>query len=79
MDRLDILKTIQDLLVEITDNEELVINEESSPATTEDWDSLTHFNLVMELQNEYGIKFGAAEIQGWKNVGDIITSIENKS
>ena len=39
---------------------------------------LAHFNLIMELQNEFGIKFGAAEIQGWKIVGDIINSVISK-
>lgn len=79
MERSEVLNTIQSLLAEITDNEELVINEESAPATVEDWDSLAHFNLVMELQNEYGIKFAAAEIQGWKKVADIIDSILAKA
>ena len=69
---------MQELLVEIIDNEEIVIDESSSPSTVEDWDSLTHFNLIMELQKEFGIKFGAAEIQGWQNVGDIISSIRAK-
>ncbi|MDY4562837.1 MAG: acyl carrier protein [Candidatus Cryptobacteroides sp.] len=78
MERTEILSKIQELLAEIIDNEELVIDETSSPSTVEDWDSLTHFNLIMELQKEFGIKFGAAEIQGWQNVGDIISSISAK-
>lgn len=78
MERTEILSKIQELLAEIIDNEEIVIDETSSPSTVEDWDSLTHFNLIMELQKEFGIKFGAAEIQGWQNVGDIISSISAK-
>ena len=78
MERTEILSKIQELLAEIIDNEEIVIDESSSPSTVEDWDSLTHFNLIMELQKEFGIKFGAAEIQGWQNVGDIISSISAK-
>lgn len=78
MKRTEILSKIQELLAEIIDNEDIVIDESSSPSTVEDWDSLTHFNLIMELQKEFGIKFGAAEIQGWQNVGDIISSISAK-
>ena len=78
MERNEILNGIQELLAEIIDNEDLTLTETSAPADVEDWDSLAHFNLVMELQKEYGVKFGAAEIQGWKNVGDIITSIISK-
>ena len=78
MERNEILSKIQELLAEIIDNEDLVLDETSTPASVEDWDSLAHFNLVMEPQSEFGIKFGAAEIQGWQCVGDIITSVTAK-
>ena len=78
MQRNEILSKIQELLAEIIDNEKLVLDESSNPSTVEDWDSLAHFNLVMELQSEFGIKFSAAEIQGWDCVGNIISSIESK-
>lgn len=78
MERKEILSKIQEVLADIIDNEELVLDEASFPATVEDWDSLAHFQMVMELQNEYGIKFNAAEIQAWTCVGDIINSILSK-
>ena len=78
MERQEIRSKIQEVLADIIDNEDLVLEESSSPATVEDWDSLAHFQMVMELQSEYGIKFGGAEIQAWTCVGDIINSIVSK-
>lgn len=78
MERKVILEKIQSILAEIIDNEELVLTESSKSADVDDWDSLAHFQLVMELQKEFGIKFTSVEIQGWANVGDIIDSILNK-
>lgn len=78
MDRKEILRKIQDLLADIIDNEDLVLKEESSPNFVDDWDSLAHFQLVMEMQNEFGVKFTSTEIQAWKNIGDIINSIQEK-
>lgn len=78
MERKEILNKVQELLSEIIDNEELQLAESSSPSNVEDWDSLAHFNLVMEIQSEFKIKFCSSEIQEWKNVGDIINSIQNK-
>lgn len=75
MERIEILNKIQKILADVIDNDDLVLDEGSSPSSVEDWDSLAHFNMIMELQNEYGVKFGAAEIQNWSCVGDIITSI----
>lgn len=78
MEKNEILKGIEEILSEIIDNENLVLEETSSTSSVENWDSLAHFQLVMELQQAYDVKFNAAEILGWKNVGDIIQSIENK-
>ena len=78
MERTEVLRKVQELLSEIIDNEELELTEESLPQTVEDWDSLAHFQLVMEIQTEFGIKIGAGEIQSWKNVGDIINTILGK-
>jgi acyl carrier protein len=73
-----ILNKISEILADIIDADELELTEQDSPQTIEDWDSLAHFQMVMEIQNEFSIKFGAAEIQKWKNVADIINSIESK-
>lgn len=78
MERTEILQKVQELLSDIIDNEDLVLTEDSAPQNVEDWDSLAHFQLVMEMQTEFGIKIGAAEIQSWKKVGDIVDTIQIK-
>lgn len=78
MERNDVLLKIQEVLSEIIDDENLVLTEEVGPADVDDWNSLAHFQLVVELQNEFGIKFNVMEIQGWETVGHIISSITSK-
>ena len=75
MERTEVLSKIQEILADAIDNEDLVLSETSSPSSVDDWDSLVHFNMIMELQSEYGVRFGTAEIQGLCCVGYIITSI----
>jgi acyl carrier protein len=38
------------------------ISDECSPHDIEAWDSLTHMNLVLALENEFGIEFEEDEI-----------------
>ncbi len=38
------------------------INDEASPDTIETWDSLTHMNLVVALEEEFNIQFTDEEI-----------------
>lgn len=78
MDNKEILAKVQELLAEIVDDESLVLTEDMGPADVDEWNSLAHFQLVVALQNEYGIKFSIAEIQEWSTVGKIISSITSK-
>lgn len=36
---------------------------ESSPDTIETWDSIQHLNLVMALEEEFGVQFDPEEIE----------------
>jgi len=52
------VKEVLSRILEITVEE---IDEETSPDTVESWDSLQHMNLVMALEEEFGVQF--TEIQ----------------
>ena len=78
MERKELLNKIQEILAEIIDHEELVLFESMAPSDVDDWDSLAHFQLVVALQREFGIKFSIMEIQSWTTVGNIVNSINSK-
>jgi acyl carrier protein len=52
------------------------INEESSPDTIEEWDSLSHLNLIMALEQEFGISFSEEQIMNLLNVKLILQTLE---
>ena len=60
---------------EIPDKE---INEESSPDTIESWDSLKHMNLVVALEEEFGIFIEDDEIIEMLNFGLIVLIVKGK-
>ncbi len=74
----DFLPELQELFRDIFDDSSLVITPESNASTVEDWDSLAHVNLVTAIERKYKIKFGLAELQSLKNVGDMMKLIETK-
>jgi len=41
------------------------------PSEISEWDSLNHLNLVMAINNEFGINLGFEEMLELKTVGDI--------
>lgn len=55
---------------------------ELKPETTSDdiegWDSLSHINLIIAIEIEFGIEFKLNEIQNFANVGELEKCIEDK-
>lgn len=54
------------------------INATCSQATCEKWDSLHHLNLVVELEDAYGVSFEPEEIAVMKSVHDIEQMLKGK-
>jgi len=44
------------------------ITAESSPQTVEAWDSMGHLNLVLALEQSFGVQFSPEEIAGMTSV-----------
>ncbi len=78
MDRNDILAKVQDILREELEVEDLVLSDETTADDVEEWDSLTHVQLVVALEKAFGIKFTSREILSWDNVGDLVDCLAKK-
>ena len=76
MSREEILKKITDICRDVFEDETLVIDDDTTAADVDGWDSLTHLSLINEIENEFNIKFTLGEITGSKNVGELIDAIE---
>ena len=75
MENKEILAKLQEIFIDVLDLDELVLTPETTSNDIEDWDSLTHVQLVVAIQKEFGIKFNSKDIVSWANVQDMINSI----
>lgn len=78
MERNETLNQVQDIFRDILDEEELVLSNSTTAPEVEGWDSLTHIQLVVAVEKHFKFKFTSKEILSWKNVGEMIDSIESK-
>ena len=76
MDRQEILQKLQIVYRDILDDEKIVLTEETTADDIENWDSLTHVQIVAEIQKVFGVKFSAKEMLLWESVGDIVDALE---
>ncbi|GAA4467614.1 acyl carrier protein [Nemorincola caseinilytica] len=78
MDFNNIIKQVNDIFIDVLDNEDIKLTPETTAADVEDWDSLNHIQLVVAIEKHFKMRFTTAEINGWKNVGEMCVAIENR-
>lgn len=54
------------------------VGPESSPDTIEMWDSMQHLNLVLAVEQTFGVQLSPADIAGMKNVGLIVELVKER-
>ncbi|MBQ3656450.1 MAG: acyl carrier protein [Bacteroidales bacterium] len=79
MERTEILSQVTDIFRDVLDNEEIVLTENTTANDVEEWDSLSHIQLIVAIEKHFKIKFTSPEILSWKNVGELLETIAKKS
>jgi acyl carrier protein len=54
------------------------INPNSSPETIENWDSMQHLNLVLAIEEKFGVQLSPEEIEQIKSLGAAAALVEKK-
>ncbi len=75
MERSELLEGFTEICKDVFDNDSLVITEATTAADVEEWDSLTHLSLINELEETYDVAFTLDEVQGSKNVGELLNAL----
>lgn len=67
---------IIEIFEDILDIENGKINLNSTPEDIEEWDSVATINIIVAIEEEFGIKFKLKDIQEAKSVKDFLELIE---
>lgn len=78
MEKIEILKAVNNIFIDILDNDNIILIPDTMASEIEDWDSLNHIQLVVAIEKQFKIRFTSKEIQGWKNVGEMVECIVMK-
>jgi len=75
LNKTEILKKVQEIFIDVLEDENIILNYSTTSNDIEDWDSLNHIILIVEIEKEFNFKFKLEEMQSFKNVGVLCDSI----
>jgi len=78
MPREEIYARLKDVFQDVFDRE-VPLADETTAADVEGWDSLTHITLIGTVEDEFDVKFPMKDVVHMKNLGEMVTLIQNLS
>ncbi|MDW3649144.1 MAG: acyl carrier protein [Bacteroidia bacterium] len=75
MNKQAVLQALNEIYVDVLDNEEIVLSPETVAEDIEEWDSLSHIQLIVSVEKHFKLQFKTQEVQEFANVGSICDAI----
>jgi acyl carrier protein len=79
MDRSVIRSRLEGIVREFFANDALRLADEMTAADVPGWDSLAHIELVVLIEQDFGVRFRATDVQSLENVGTLIDLISARA
>ena len=79
MEKTDLITKLNKIFCEVMGRDSIKLNLADTADNIEEWDSLTHIQLITEVEKIFKVRFTTSEIEEFEKVGDIIDLIRKKS
>jgi acyl carrier protein len=71
----NILSELEDVFRDVFDDDSIVLTETTTAEDIDGWDSLGNLNLIIAIEQRFGVKFATAEISKLKDKGQNVGSL----
>jgi acyl carrier protein len=78
MDAQAIREQLNGVFRRVFDDDALSVRDDMTAKDVENWDSLTHIDLIVAVEKVFGVKFTTREVHELANVGDLVKLIAEK-
>ena len=76
---MEIEEKLTEVFRTVFDNDDIVLTPQLTANDVDEWDSLSHINLMFAIELAFDITIDQSEIQNFANVGELMASIEKKT
>lgn len=73
-----ILSSVTEIIREVLELPDLKVTNDTSASDVDEWDSMTHMQIIAGIEKHFKVRFALGELQVLKNVGDMIGLIQKK-
>lgn len=70
--------SLTEILRDTFDDDALLATPAMTAAQVDGWDSMGNVRLFLAIEGEFGVRFSASEIGGIKNVGELVSLLQQK-
>jgi len=71
----EILDEVVTVIREISEDHDTPIGRETTAADVDGWDSVTNIEVLVVLEERFGVRFHTGEMASLKNVGELVDAI----
>jgi acyl carrier protein len=74
-----VTKQLEPIFHQVFDDDSIRLRPDLTADQVDGWDSLSHVNLIVAIENRFRIKFTQKELLTFRNVGDLVRAIAAKA
>ena len=74
----EIYARMSKIFQDVFDDEELIVNPDTTASDVFGWDSLNYIRLILTVSKAFDVKFSASEVSSFKNVGELVRAVRGR-
>tara|TARA_B110000483_G_scaffold243073_1_gene331192 strand:+ start:130 stop:360 length:231 start_codon:yes stop_codon:yes gene_type:complete len=72
------MENLEAIFKDVFDDEDLLINTDTTANDIDEWDSLAHIRLILQIEKRFSLHFDASDIESLENVGQMAELISRR-
>jgi acyl carrier protein len=73
------LDELQQVFRTVFDTPDLIISPQTTANDVDGWDSLSHVNLILAVEQRFQVRLGTKELLAMRNVGDLLAEVQRNT
>ena len=74
-----VMAQFNEIFIDVLDEDDIVLTSETTAEDIDEWDSLTHVQLIVAIEKHFKVKFTVTELEEYKDVGTMCKAVAEKT